>query len=178
MKINRDSLPPEIQKANESLLDRLEKEALEKLRDPDYRYATAAHESSHFYYRKQVGAVNIRFVGPHFSYDAAKKEIHVAAAGIGSDFTKFLSFRDMARYCVAGYIWEAFLTHTKEDLGGAVIDKKIFWEDVRRFCPSVTDNQIEATWVWAEGQVRSDFENPRIRSRIERLARRFQKKLL
>jgi hypothetical protein len=175
---DRSRIPAEVQKQNAALLDRLEAGAIVLWQDPAYRWATACHEGAHAYYRKKVGATGLKFIGPHFVYDAATREIYVGAAGISSEFAKFLSFRDMARYCVAGYIWESFLTNSEEDPKGAAIDKRVFWDDVRRFHSSVTDTQIEATWQWGEVEVRKDLNDKKIRKSIVALAHKFEKWLL
>src|ERR1700730_8558903 len=115
MKVNRSQVPLNIQALNESLLDEKEKEAIAKLEDPDYRWATSTHEASHAVYRLRAGASKIIFNGPHFVYDAAASTVQAAAASVGSEFTRFVSFRDMARYGCAGFIWESFLTNSPED---------------------------------------------------------------
>src|SRR4029077_3229752 len=167
---DRSKLALYIQHDNSALFDQLEFDARAKLRDRDFRRATCFHESAHIWYRKVVGAVNIQFVGPHFSYHAATNEVGIAAAGITSDFSRFFSLRDMAKYCVAGYLWEAALVNAPEDPTGAAIDRWIFGEDVRRYYPAdappLTEEQIEATWRWAEEEVRKDLTNPRIRAEI------------
>jgi hypothetical protein len=137
------------------------------------------HEGAHIWYRKVVGAVNIQFMGPCFSYHAATNEVGTASAGITSDFSRFVSFRDMAKYCVAGYLWEAALVNAPEDPKAAAIDRQVFGEDVRRYYPAdappVTEEQIEATWRWAEEEVRKDLTNARIRAEILILAKKFNR---
>ena len=180
MKIDRSQIPPLIQQLNAALLDEMEAGIIRRLQDPTFRWATCIHEAAHYYFREKAGAVNLKFIGPHLSYDASSPQpVQAAVAGVASDdFSKFVPFREMARYCAAGYIWEAFLTDSPEDLTGAAIDRRVFGEDVRKHysaaAPPVTEDQIEATWQWAVGEIRKDLDNPEIREDILKLAREFQ----
>lgn len=179
MRLDRSRIPLPIQEANAALLDRMEAEAIAQLRNPRYRWAFCVHEAGHGIYRLRVGATKLVFIPPHFVYDAAKSAVQTAAAGIGSDFTTFVSFRLMACYCVAGYLWQAKVMNLaeQETEGTAEFDKRVFKEDVRKFYPlnepPVTEEQIEATWQWAIGEVRKDLDDPQIREDVLKLAREF-----
>jgi hypothetical protein len=81
----------------------------------------------------------------------------------------------MACYCVSGYLWEAALTNSKDAAVGADIDKRIFQEDVHRFHPAATEEQIEATWQWAVAEVKLDLENGQIKNQILKIAEEFKR---
>ncbi len=177
MTVDRSCIPTGVQKQNRSLLDGLEVEALAKLADPVFRWGTCCHEAAHWHMRQRVGATNLKFLGPHFVWDEKNQTVQTTAGGVSSDFEGFVSFRDMAKYCVAGYLWEGHITQSPPDSESAAIDRRIFEEDVRKFAPPhtyITEEQIEATWQWAVGEIRKDLDNPEIREHILKLAQEFQ----
>jgi hypothetical protein len=166
---DRSRLPIEVQQANASLLDRLEKDILAKLQDADYRWATSAHEASHFHYRQKVGDSPF-FLGPFFSYNEKTQEIGVAAAGVKSESKKFFECLDVARWDVAGWIWEQEIAQSANAEDGARLDRSGFNDIVRTTNPNVTDEQIQEYWDIAEADVRADLGNIEIRNQIEKLA--------
>jgi hypothetical protein len=178
---DRSKLTPEVQQKLAAKLDHLEANAITHLQDPKYRWETACHEGAHGVYHQRAGAVKSNFLPGYFVYDAEKGELIVAACAISGEWpphVKNLNFRDVARYCVAGYTWEEHITGATNVELGATLDKRTFEEKFHRFHPGAPNEEIQSYWDKAEAEVRADLGNIEIRNQIEKLAHDFEAFLL
>src|ERR1700678_4071711 len=103
--------------------------------------STKAHT---YHYRTLVGDEPF-FMGPYFSYIGKGGDVSVNVGGVTSKSVKKFKVIEMARWNVAGYLWEDQLcpefSNGKE---GARGDKDTFFEIVRTGNPAATDEQIQA----------------------------------
>ncbi|HXM01818.1 MAG TPA: hypothetical protein VN939_04395 [Chthoniobacterales bacterium] len=175
---DRSRLRPETLKELGENLNRDEILALKKLQNSDERWATAVHEGAHYYYRTLVGDEPF-FMGPYFSYFGNGGDVSVNVGGVTSKSVKKFKVIEMARWNVAGYLWEDKLCpESSKGTEGARADKDTFFEFVRLGNPTAHDNQIQAYWDAAEVEVRSELEDATIEAGIRHHAKEFEKFVL
>jgi len=173
---DRSRVPVEYR--NLPLLDQMEAESIAQLKDPNYRWAIATHEAAHGVYRLRAGATKLIYVGPYFFYDIEAKTVQKVVAGISSEWGSLthLDFKNVARYCGAGWIWEKEVCPYSTDAeASADRDRAVFDADVHRVHPDATNEEIQMYWGRAEAEVKADLQNLEIRSQIEKLALDFKK---
>lgn len=169
------NLPVDLQTTDGPVdLDKLEADALKKLQDPDHRWATAVHEAAHFYYRKLVGDEPF-FIGPYFSYNEKTEYLGVAVGGVMSDGRSLFECSDVARWTVAGWLWEDKLCPDfSKGEEGPLGDKAGFFDVVRTLNPTAKDEQIQVYWDAAKVEVRTDLSNDDIEKEIRAYAKDFE----
>jgi hypothetical protein len=173
---DRSKLPPEILREHKPArrVNQLEADTLKILQNPITRGETAIHEGAHFYYRKLVGDDPF-FTGPHFRYFPTTLDLTVCSGGVASDSLGPFKAADMARWNVAGWLWEEYLTNSVNAEDGAAVDRADYFDIVHKSIPGVTDAQIQECWDAAIVEVRNDLLNKDIETEIRALANEFEK---
>lgn len=135
---DRSKLPPEILRKHKRLrrLNQLEADTLKILQNPISRGDTAIHEGAHFYYRQLVGDEPF-FTGPHFRYFPNTGDLAACSGGVASDCPGPFKAEDMARWNVAGWLWEEHLTNSVNAEGGAAVDRADYFDIVPRASPAL-----------------------------------------